>query len=149
LDITVKKMLKRMDEIDTEISKLRSERNHLTSALASVGYRPPNVHPTIYESQEVDYGFHKPFRRMSLTDACLKVLKDRAKKVPANQWLDKNQVEYLVARGGYEFKARDATNSVNVTLQRLANGGFCGAQGGSGSRSRKYRFLKDREPEAK
>jgi hypothetical protein len=149
LDATIKKMLRRMDEIDTETSKLRRERDHLTSALASIGYRPPKAHPTIYAPPESNYGFNKPFQKMSLTDACLKVLKDQSKREASEQWLDKNQVEYLVARGGYEFNTKDATNSVNVTLQRLTGGGFCEAHGGKGSRSKRYRFLKDREPEGK
>src|SRR5712691_9279229 len=64
------------------------------------------------------------------------------------QWLDKNQVEYLVRRGGFEFKTDDPTNSVNVTLRRLAEDDLCEAHGGKGSRAIKYRFKKEREPNA-
>jgi hypothetical protein len=141
LESITRKMLKRMDEIDALTSALREERDQITSALLAVAYKPAQSYRSIYTRKETEYALRKPFRQMSLTDACLKVLKDHS-----DEWLDKNQVEYMVARGGYEFKAEHATNSVHVTLRRLVHEGFCEAYSGKGSRTTKHRFVKDREP---
>jgi len=146
VDSTTRKMLSRMDELDVEMSRLRRERDSITATLASIGYRPPGAHPTIYSSAETKYKTGKPFRNMSLTDACLTVLRDQAKREELHeQWLNKNQVEYLVVRGGYEFEAGDSVNSVHVTLRRLALQGLVQANKGKGSRSSRYHFIKDRE----
>lgn len=146
VDATIKKMLKRLAEIDELRHSLRQERDHITAALASIGYRPPNAAANFYTREEGEYGAKQPFKNMSLTDACLKVLKDRSRKEPAEQWLDKNQVEYLVVRGGYEFKTEDSLNSVNITLRRLASDGYCEMHAGKGSRSSRFKFVKDRLP---
>jgi hypothetical protein len=141
VDATTKKMLKRMEEIDALSSALREERDHITSALLAVAYEPSKAAPVAYSRKETEYAMRKPFRNTSLTDACLKVLKDHFE-----EWLDKNQVEELVARGGYESKAEHTTNSIHVTLRRLTVDGYCESHSGRGSRTTKYRFLKDREP---
>ncbi len=141
VDATTKKMLKRMEEIDALSSALRDERNHITSALLAVAYEPSSSTRDLSSRKETEYAMRKPFRRTSLTDACLKVLKDHSE-----EWMDKNQVEELVARGGYESKAEHATNSIHVTLRRLTVDGYCESHSGSGSRTTKYRFLRDREP---
>ena len=146
VDATAKKLVTRMEEIDREISRLRLERNAITTALSLTGWRPPEAHKTIYSMEESEYRRDEPFRDMTLTDACLKVLRDHANKEELHeQWLDKNQVEYLVTRGGYKFETNNATNSVNVTLRRLAADGYVEAHGSKGSRPIKYHFLKERE----
>jgi len=141
LDATTKKMLKRMEEIDALSKALREERDHITSALLAVAYEPSQGGRAAYSVKETEYAMRKPFRNASLTDACLKVLKDHFE-----EWLDKNQVEELVAQGGYESKAEHTTNSIHVTLRRLTVDGYCESHSGRGSRTTKYRFLKDREP---
>ncbi len=145
MDATTKKLIARMEEIEHKIAALRSERNAITTALSVAGWRPPDANKTIYTHEETDYWLRRPFKSMSLTDACLKVLRDHANKELHEQWLDKNQIEYLVRRGGFQFRADDSTNSVNVTLRRLAEGGLCQASGGKGRRAMRYHFLKDRE----
>ena len=146
VDATTRKMLSRIEELDGEISKLHKERRNIIATLASIGYRPPQANLNTFTATEIEYRNQKPFRNMSLTDACLKVLRNQAKRHELDeQWLDKNQIEYLLVRGGYEFKAEDSINSVHVTLRRLRMSGLCQESKGKGSRPSKYHFLKDRE----
>jgi len=148
VDTTAKKIKARVDEIDQQITTLRLERDALMTALRVAGIRPPDAQNPRHTWEESKYLADKPFAKMSLTDACLRVLRDYAGKAELHEpWLDKNQVEYLVTRGGYEFKTGDPTNSVNVTLRRLAEDGHCEAHAGKGSRSTKYHFKKERVPD--
>jgi len=148
VDATTKKLVARMQEIDLQYAILRRERDSITTALAVAGVRPPGAHHSIYTHEETEYRMEQPFRSMSLTDACLKVLRDYAQlDEPHKQWLEKNQVEYLVTRGGFEFKTDDPTNSVNVTLRRLAKEGYAEAHAGKGSRPTTYHFRKERVPD--
>jgi len=149
VDATTRKLVARQEEIERQIAMLRHERDAITTALGVAGIRPPAAHQNIYTREESQYRMEQPFRKVSLTDACLTVLRDHAKKDELHeQWLDKNQVEYLVTRGGFQFKTEDATNSVNVTLRRLAEEGYCEAHSGKGSRATRYHFTKDRVPDA-
>jgi len=149
VDATTKRLLQRLEEIDEQRRRLRTERDAITTALAVAGVRPPDADHERYTREETEYRVEKPFAKMSLIDACLRVLRDYAGKSELHeQWLDKNQVEYLVVRGGYEFKTEDPTNSVSVSLRRLAEDGFCEAHAGKGSRSTRYRFKKERVPDA-
>lgn len=149
VDATTKRLVARMQEIDNQRAALRRERDAITTALSVAGWRPNDAHKTIYTLQESEYQSEQPFRTMSLTDACLKVLRDHAGKDEIHeQWLDKGQVEYLVTRGGYDFKTDDATNSVNVSLRRLAEHGYAEAHSGKGSRPTRYHFKKERVPDA-
>ena len=147
VDATSKTLNDRLDAIDREMTRLRIERNAITTALSVAGLRPTAAHKTIYTQAESEYARDQPFKRMSLTDSCLKVLRDHSELEIENQWLDKNQVEYLVRRGGFEFKTEDPTNSINVTLRRLAEDGYGGAHGGKGSRPVRYHFTKERLPD--
>lgn len=141
LDATANKMLLRLKEIDALTRALQDERSRITAALLSVAYHAvPDPSPT-KGPEETDYLLGKPFRRMSLTDACLRVLREHR-----DEWLDKNQVEYMLVAGGYEFKTKRATNSVHVTLRRLVQDGYCESYDGKGSRAAKLRFVKDKDP---
>jgi hypothetical protein len=147
MDATAKKLVARLAEIDQQRAQLRRERDAITTALAATGWRPPDASPNIYSHEENEFISTEPFRSMSLADACLTVLRNYAGKSPAHQqWLDKSQVEYLVTRGGFPFKTDNPTNSVNITLRRLAQDGFCEAHTGHGSRATRFRFKKDRLP---
>ncbi len=146
VDPTTRKMLSRMDELEGQMSQLRKEYDSIRTTLTSIGYRPPDAKRHFFTNSEIRYGNQKPFGSMTLTDACLTVLRDQAKTEELHeQWLDKTQIEYLVVRGGYKFEAEDSINSVHVTLRRLCNEGLIKANKGKGSRSTKYHFLKERE----
>ena len=62
-------------------------------------------------------------------------------------WLDKGQVEYLLSLGGYQFKAKNPTNSVEVTLRRLASGANpkCEVEKGAGPHGNRYRASRKKE----
>ena len=141
LDATAKKMLRRIDQIEGLSVALREERNRITIALLSAACFLSAEQQPIYTQQDPESSIKKPFRHISLTDACLRVLKEHS-----NEWLDKNQIAYMVATGGYAFKSAHATNSVHVTLRRLVQDGYCEAYEGTGSRTTKHRFLKDKDP---
>lgn len=146
VDPTTRKMLNRIDELDREMARLSKERHSIFTTLGSIGYRQPGANINIPTSTEARYQNSRPFSSMTLTDACLTVLRDQAKaKELHEQWLDKTQIEYLAVRGGYKFEAEDSINSVHVTLRRLCNEGLIKANKGKGSRSTKYHFLKERE----
>jgi hypothetical protein len=140
VDSTTKKLLERLEEIDKERSRLRRERDAITTALSVAGIRPPEASERVYTNQESQYVTQRPFVDISLTDACMSVLRDQQQT-----WFTKTQVEYLVARGGYVFDSKDSVNSVNITLRRLADEGLCEARPGKGSRPSKYRFVRERE----
>jgi len=144
VDATTKRLLARLDEIDEERRKLRAERDAITTALSVAGVRPSRASQRMYTHEESEYSLEQPFTNMSLTDACLKVLKDHP-----SEWLSKVQVEYLVARGGFPFATEDPLNSVNVTLRRLAADGLCDVHKGKGTRGSKYKFLRNREDDLK
>jgi hypothetical protein len=146
VDPTTRKMLARIDELDAEMARLGKERHSIFVTLGSIGYRQPDAKINIPTSLEAKYQNGKPFSNMTLTDACLTVLRDQAKaKETHDQWLDKTQIEYLVVRGGYKFEAADSVNSIHVTLRRMLRDGLINASKGKGSRSSKYHFWKERE----
>ncbi len=147
MDATTKKLMERLEQIEFEMKKLRREKESITTALEVTGSRPPGAHKNFYTQEENSYGHKQPFEAMTLTDACLQILRDYAAKDEIHeQWLDKNQIEYLVVRGGFKFKTEDTKNSVNVTLRRLAEEGYCEAHVGKGTRATRYHFRKDRVP---
>jgi len=85
---------------------------------------------------ETRYAERKPFRGLSLGKACLTALADHR-----DISLDKNQMEFFLILGGYPFAAKDPTNSVEVTLRKLAGDGRCEVEKGSGPTGNRYRYL--------
>ncbi|MGD0002451.1 MAG: hypothetical protein ABSE21_20340 [Bryobacteraceae bacterium] len=145
VDETARKLQQRQQETDRQIHMLRQERDAITTALAIAGIRPTNSPSFTYSHEENVYWMEQPFCRMTLADSCLRALQDHAALGNGSQWLDKNQIEYLIRRGGFNFKTSDSLNSVKITLGRLAVGGSVERCGGKGSRSSRYRFVKERE----
>jgi hypothetical protein len=132
MDATTKKLLKRLRELETDKWRIDKELQSIQTALSVAGAKPgdmwfPAEHETLYAAT-------RPFAHMSLADSCEKILKDYQ-----GRWLTKSQVEYLLARGGYESQAKDSKNSIDVTLRRLAGVGKCQAERVRGSHGNKYR----------
>ena len=145
VDQTAERLLKRLEEVELALMKLRREKDAITTALAVAGVRIP-ANPDAQQfltQQESEYVARKPFYRMALTDTCLKVLEDHARNHTG--YLTKTQVEYLAKRGGYRFSTADSKNSVAVTLRRLASEGKIEAQHARGAAGNKYR-QKEQKP---
>lgn len=141
VDATTNKLMKRLQEIETESARLRRERDAITTALAVAGIRPPAARQSILTYKEIDYRQTQPFTQMTLTDACLKVLCDHS-----GEWMTKAQVEYLVVRGGYKFVTKDQKNSVGITLRRLVDPEIgVEVQRVRGSQGSTYRYVKPEE----
>jgi hypothetical protein len=82
------------------------------------------------------------FREMTLPDGCTMIFQ------MYDGWLDKNQIEYLLTIGGYRFDAKDPTNSVDVTLRRMAAENDCEVEKRGGYYGNRYRQLQTK-PEVK
>lgn len=145
MEAAVKKLLKRLEEIEREEWKLRRERDSIRIALTVVGVTPQKDGSLKLRSKkETDYRLNHPFAKTTLTDACLTVLRDRP-----DDRLNKNQVEYLVVRGAYPFNTEDTTNSVHTTLRRLSAKGKIDAKRVHGSQGNTYRYIGEKKDDIK
>jgi hypothetical protein len=90
---------------------------------------------------EHEYRTFLPFANLSLPEGCEKILRDYK-----GEKLSKSHIEYLLARGGYRFDAKDSKNSVDVTLRRLAADRKCEADRVRGMRGNRY-WIQAAEPE--
>jgi hypothetical protein len=142
MDGTTKKLIEAIEDLDRKMSTLRRDRDAAYTALALAGIRPRVQGPLQIPSRlESDYRGHRPFAEMSLSRACLKVLKDHK-----GDWLTKSNVEYLVVRGGYKFDTDNPANSVGITLSRLADQEVgVEVQRIRGSKGSTYRYVKTTE----
>lgn len=136
MDATAQKLINRLLETEREIKTLETRATGLRASLELAGVRPEWIRKDSHDESDAEYADRQPFIHLSLVDTCKRILTD------FGDGLTKNDVEYLAARGGYSFSAKDATNSVSVTLHRLADAGFCRVIKGSGPHGNKY--LRDR-----
>jgi hypothetical protein len=121
VDASVKKLLAELKVAEAEQYRLSQRIRSILSALAIVGVRPyftGLVRDGDTDSREKDYASRRPFENMKLSEVCEKIVHDY-KGHP----LRRSQVEYLATIGGYEFETKDVSNSVDVTLRRLASAG--------------------------
>ena len=132
MDATLKKLVKKLDELQVQRMRIAREIDAINTALKSLGLKPK---PMNMDAHEALYVQQKPFTGTTLPEACKMVLKDYR-----DRWLTKGQIEWLVVRGGYNFAAKDSVNSIHVTLQRLATEGSILSERVKGSRGNKYRF---------
>jgi hypothetical protein len=116
VDATTRKLLRRLEQIEMEQARLRIEHQAITTALGVAGVALQGFTGEVSAQVESEYEGRQPFAKDSLTDACLRVLRDHA-----GAWLTKAQVEYMVVRGGYKFSTANPKNSVKITLHRLAH----------------------------
>jgi DNA-binding HxlR family transcriptional regulator len=143
VDATTKSLLRQLQELEREEWRIREKVRAIHTALKLAGIKPDvkTISSWGQDEHEAEYARQEPFAETTLTEACEKVLKDYADK-----WLTKSQVEYLITRGGYKSSAKDAKNSVDVTLRRLAGDGRCDVKRVRGSRGNTYRWI---SPEVK
>jgi hypothetical protein len=133
MDATAKKLVEKMADLQRQIAKLQRQSSSIGTALEAVGMRLEDDDPW---PNDATYADDRPFAKTSLVDACKKILMDHPRKA-----LTKNHVEYLAAIGGYPFATDDATNSVDVTLRRLAEQGFCEVDRARGPAGNQYRWM--------
>ena len=137
VDPTARTLLRQLQELEREEWRIREKVRTIHSALKMAGIKPDVTAVSWGQDEhEAEYARKEPFSETTLTEACEQVLKDYADK-----WLTKSQVEYLITRGGYKSSAKDAKNSVDVTLRRLSEGGKCDAKRVRGSRGNTYRWI--------
>ncbi len=137
MDATQKKLIEKMRDLQMTIAAYQQQATAISTALESIGmtvgddgrYSPPH---------DVHYATDQPFRGTSLVAACKRILMDYD-----GQSLTKTQVEFLAALGGYPFSTEDAKNSVDVTLRRLAERGFCEVERTRGPAGNQYRLAAD------
>ena len=140
MDATAKRLVEKMADLQRQITKLQRQSYSIGAALEAVGMRLEDDDP--FGSTDATYADDRPFTRTSLVAACKKILADHKGKS-----LTKNQVEYLAAIGGYQFATDDATNSVDVTLRRLAEQGFCEVDRVRGPAGNQYRWKEPKDEE--
>lgn len=142
VDATTKNLLRQLRELESENWRTREKIRSIHTALKLAGVKP-DVSTLLggQDRHESDYAVREPFAETTLIQACEQVLKDYG-----DNWLTKSQVEYLITRGGYKSSAKDAKNSVDVTLRRLAGDGKCDVKRVRGSRGNTYRWI---SPEVK
>ena len=142
VDATTKTLIRQLRELESENWRTREKIRSIHTALKLAGVKP-DVSTLLggQDPHESEYFVKEPFAQTTLTEACEQVLKDYG-----DIWLKKSQVEYLINRGGYKSSAKDAKNSVDVTLRRLAADGKCDVKRVRGSRGNTYRWI---SPEVK
>lgn len=141
MDEAVKKIAERYEEIQRQIRILTKEAQSIKQVMASIGYRPAYLSEAFADSgpsRDEQYAEMHPFKHATLVDACKQTLMDHQ-----HQGLTKNEVEYLVTVGGYEFSTADRKNSVDVTLRRLAKEGFCQVDAKMGPKGNTYMWTRE------
>lgn len=141
VDATAKKLVEKMADLQRQIATLQRQANSISEALEAVGLRVENDDP-FSTPADASYADTLPFARTSLVAACKRILADHKRKS-----LTKSQVEYLAAIGGYPFATDDAKNSVDVTLRRLAEQGFCEVERAHGPTGNQYRWKGPKDEE--
>ena len=137
VDASVKKLLAELRR--AEIEKWHAERRiqSIHAALKIIGVKPEGAGAAFHgDGKEMDYTSNEPFKNLPLAEACEWILRDYK-----GHWLTRSQVEYLATRGGFDFSTKDVSNSVDVTLRRLAASGRIEAERVRGSRGSKYRAI--------
>jgi hypothetical protein len=140
MDATAKKLIEKMADIQRQIGELRRQSYALSTALEAIGMRVEDDDP-FCDPSDAEYAQNRPFAHTTLVAACKRILRDHRGKT-----LTKTQVEYLAAIGGYQFETDDSKNSVDVTLRRLADVGFCEVDRQKGPEGNKYLFRQEEPP---
>jgi len=133
MDATAKKMVEKLAQLRRQIGILSREAQSVQTTLEMLEIKPLDVGNRSAKGIDERYLESQPFAKTSLVEACRNILIGSA-----DQHLTKSQVEYLASMGGYQFQADDPTNSVEVTLRRLAEKGFCRVKKGVGPHESEY-----------
>jgi hypothetical protein len=140
VDTSVRKLLTELRTAENDRWKAQRRIEHIREALKILGVTPQGVVSTHWfgDAKEAEYVSRQPFKDLTLSESCERILRDYQPN-----WLTRSQVEYLATRGGYNFSTSNVTNSVDVTLRRLAGSRRIEAERVRGSRGSKYRVPPD------
>jgi hypothetical protein len=133
MDATARKLVERMKALEYEKWRVESELESIRTALRAAGVKPEPIQKQIV-ALEPHYVATRMFEHFSLRESCETILEDHR-----GQWFSKSDIEYLIVRGGYQFRG-DAKNSIAVTLQRMKDAGRCEVVRGRGARGNRYRL---------
>jgi hypothetical protein len=118
MERAAQKLIKEREQLHRQIETLKQRVKTVETALEIIDLRLGSDPKFVEMEKTLDNG---TFADQSLPDACNVIF------AMYEGWLDKNQMEYLLTLGGYQFEAKDPTNSVDVTLRRMATAGECEA----------------------
>jgi hypothetical protein len=135
MDETAKQLVQKLADLEHQRDLIDRDITAIRRTLSLVGIESP-LRKIGDLRIEREYAKRKPLRGMALKGACLKVLTDGLE-----QWFSRSQVEYTLARGGYESDAKDPGNSVDITLRNLADAGLCEVIRQRGVVGNKYRAV--------
>jgi hypothetical protein len=133
MEQSARKLLEEVRLIRLEREKLNEREAMVRRALELVDLRPEG--DRAYTEMEGSIG-PSLFSNGTMPQCCETIFQ------VYDGWLDKRQMEYLLALGGYRFEAKDPTNSVDVTLRRMAEKGDCEVEKRGGSKGNRYRKAK-------
>ncbi len=136
MDATHRRIVDTLIKLQQEIMQLNRKANAIKETLQIIDLRP-NYEDEIFQTKDEEYAEEQPFASLTLVETCRRVLIDHEGKS-----LTKSQVEYLASMGGYKFSAEDPRNSVSITLQRLADDGFCLVDAKMGPKGNSYMWTR-------
>jgi len=134
----LKKLLDRKEVLQRQKIAVSQELDAIEKALDIMGFAADNAGG--YRDLEEQYAKEKPFKGKRLTEACLALMEDCGSVGLWGHplWIDKSEVEHLLQIGGFQFGKGNPTNSVEITLRRLAAQGKCAVRKRGGPHSSKY-----------
>jgi len=135
----LKKLLDRQAALRKQKALVEQELGAIEKALEIMQFASDD--PGGYAELEKRYTSMRPFAgARSLADVCLILLSDCESLglFETSVWIDKSEAEHLLNVGGFQFGKGNPTNSIEVTLRRLAAQGKCLVQKRGGPHSSRY-----------
>ncbi len=136
VDESLKAIVEKLMDLEAERDRINDDILTIRRTLSLAGIDSPLRRMGDFQTER-GYKKSRPFAGMALKDACLRVLIDGL-----GEWFTKSQVEYMLSLGGYESDAKDPSNSVDITLRKLAELDACEVIRQRGVLGNKYRVPK-------
>lgn len=138
MEAGLKKLLDRREVLLRQKLAVAQELDAIDKALNIIGFATDDR--IGYRELESAYANEKPFKAGTLSEACLRLMSDCSGVglFDCEVWIDKSEAEHLLHTGGFRFGKGNPTNSIEVTLRRLAAQGKCSVQKRGGPYGSKY-----------
>jgi len=140
MEQSARKLIQEREQIAKQVEKLAERTHAINTALEIIELRLSGD-PEYIKLEEALAS--DAFRESTMPQCCEIVF------AMYGGWLDKHQMEYLLTVGGYRFEAKDPTNSVDVTLRRMAEKQECEVDKRGGYHGNRYRRLQKTTPSNK